>query len=81
MKIRAVVFEFIVSRQTDRQTDRKKDRQTDRRGGGLYFIICIDNNIRLDLEKMGINAVNWVDSAQDCECGIETPGPISHRVN
>ena len=30
MKIRAVVFEFFVS------------RQTDRRGGGLCFIICKD---------------------------------------
>ena len=30
MKIRAVVLEFFVS------------RHTDRRGGGLYFIICID---------------------------------------
>ena len=29
MKICAVVFEFIVSRQTDRQTDRQTHRQTD----------------------------------------------------
>ena len=33
MKIREVVFEFFVS------------RQTDRRGGGLCFIICIDNGL------------------------------------
>ena len=38
MKIRAVVFEFIASRQTDRQTDR--------RGGGLCFIICIDIDVQ-----------------------------------
>ena len=24
-----------------------------------------EDNIRIDLEKMGINAGNWVDSAQD----------------
>ena len=24
-----------------------------------------DDNIRMDLEKIGINAGNWVDSAQD----------------
>ena len=24
-----------------------------------------ENNIRMDLEKIGINAGNWVDSAQD----------------
>ena len=24
-----------------------------------------DNNIRMDLEEIGINAGNWVDSAQD----------------
>ena len=46
------------------------------------------DNIRMDLEEMGINAGNWVDSAQDkellespCECGIEPPGPISHGVS
>ena len=24
-----------------------------------------EDNIRIDLEEVGINAVNWVDSAQD----------------
>ena len=39
--------------------------------------------IRMDLEEIGINAGNWVDSAEDrnywrpCECGIEPPGSIS----
>ena len=37
----------------------------------------------MDLEERGINAGNWVDSAQDrdywrfCECGIEPPGSVS----
>ena len=42
----------------------------------------------MDLEEKGINAGNWVDSAQDmdywfspCECGIEPPGSISHGVS
>ena len=42
----------------------------------------------MDLEEIGINAGNWVDSAQErdllespCECGIEPPGSISHGVN
>ena len=36
-----------------------------------------EDNIRMDLEEIGINVGNWVDSAQDrnywralCECGI-----------
>ena len=44
-----------------------------------------EDNIRMDLEEMGINAGNWVDSAQDRNywraCGIEPPGPISHGVS
>ena len=46
-----------------------------------------EDNTRMDLEEMGINAGNWVDSAQDrdyrspCECGIEPPGSISHGVS
>ena len=27
-----------------------------------------EDNIRMDLEEMGINAGNWVDSAQDKDC-------------
>ena len=27
-----------------------------------------ENNIRMDLEEIGINAGNWVDSAQDRDC-------------
>ena len=41
-------------------------------------------NIRMDLEEIGINTGNWVDSAQGrdyCECDIEPPGSISHRVS
>ena len=37
-----------------------------------------EDNIRMDFREMGVNAGNWVDSAQDrdlmespCECGIE----------
>ena len=42
--------------------------------------------MRMDPEEIGINAGNWVDSAQGllespCECGIEPPGPISHGVS
>ena len=47
-----------------------------------------EDNIRMDLEEIGINAGNWVDSAQDrklleshCECGIEPPGSLSHGVS
>ena len=47
-----------------------------------------EDNIRMELEEIGINAGNWVDSAQDmgllespCECGIEPPGSISHGVS
>ena len=45
------------------------------------------SNIRMDLDEIGINAGNWVDSAQDrimespYECGIELLGSISHRVS
>ena len=28
----------------------------------------LEDNIRMDLEEMGINAGNWVDSAQDRHC-------------
>ena len=28
-----------------------------------------EDNIRMDLEEIGINAGNWVDSAQDRDCG------------
>ena len=27
-----------------------------------------ENNIRKDLEEIGVNAGNWVDSAQDRDC-------------
>ena len=46
-----------------------------------------EDNIRIDLQGIGINAENWVDSAQDrdywspCECGIQLPGSISQRVS
>ena len=46
-----------------------------------------EDNIRMDLEEIGINAGNWVDSAQEgllespCECGTEPPGSISHGVS
>ena len=41
-----------------------------------------EDNIRMDLEEIGINAGNWVDSVQDrYECGNEPPGSISHRVS
>ena len=46
-----------------------------------------EENIRMELEEIGSNEGNWVDSAQDrnlecpCECGIEPPGSISHGVS
>ena len=47
-----------------------------------------EGNIRTYLEEIGINAENWVDSAQDrdllespCECNIQPPGSISHAVS
>ena len=47
-----------------------------------------EDNIRMELEEIGINAGNWVDSAQDknyfespCKCGIEPPGSINHGVS
>ena len=46
-----------------------------------------EDNIRMDLKEIGINADNLVDSAQDrdywspCECGIETLDFISHGVS
>ena len=42
-----------------------------------------EDNIRMDLKGIDINKRNWVNSAQDrdyCDCGIETPGSISHGV-
>ena len=41
----------------------------------------MEDNIRMDLEEIGISAGNWADSAQDKECGIEPPSSISHRVS
>ena len=35
----------------------------------------------MDLEEIGINAGNWIDSAQDRDCVIEPPGSISHGVS
>ena len=45
-----------------------------------------EGNIRMDLEEIGFNAGNWVDSVQEllespCECDIEPPGSISHVVS
>ena len=40
-----------------------------------------EDNIRMHLEEIGINAGNWVDSAQYCECGIELPSSTSHGVS
>ena len=43
-----------------------------------------EDNIRMDLEEIRINAGNWVDSSQNrerpCECGIGLPGSISIEV-
>ena len=48
----------------------------------------LEDNIRMDLEEICINAGNRVDSAQErnllespCECGIEPPGSLSHGVS
>jgi len=46
-----------------------------------------EDNIKMDLVEIGINAGNLVDSAQDrnywssFECDIEPPGSISHGVS
>ena len=43
-----------------------------------------EDNIRMDLQEIGINAGNWVDSdllESPCECGIEPPGSITHGVS
>ena len=42
-----------------------------------------EDNIRMDLEEIGIDAGNWVDSAQEspCKCSIGPPGSISHGVS
>ena len=48
----------------------------------------MEDNITMDLQEIGINTRNWFDLAQDrdylesaCECRIESPGSISHRVS
>ena len=43
-----------------------------------------EDNIRMDLEEIGINAGNWVDSTQDrnyWRAPIEPPDFISHGVS
>ena len=43
-----------------------------------------EDNIRMYLEEIGINAENWVDSAQNrnyCRALIESPGSIRHGVS
>ena len=48
-----------------------------------------EDNIRKDLKEIGINARDWVDSAQDSDywrfsvnkCGIEPSDSISHGVS
>jgi hypothetical protein len=42
-----------------------------------------EDNIRMDLEEIGINAGNCVDSTQEspCECGIEPPVSIRHKIS
>ena len=45
-----------------------------------------EGSIRLDLRGIAFNTRNWINSAQNkncyccCECSIESPGSISHRV-
>ena len=47
-----------------------------------------EDNIRMDLEEIGISARNWVDSALDrnywralVNCGLEPTGSINHGVS
>ena len=47
-----------------------------------------EDNIRTDLNEIGINTRNWADSSQNrdhwespCECGIEPLGSISYGVS
>ena len=45
-----------------------------------------EDNIRINLEEIGINAGNWVDSTQDRDywralvIDFEPPGSISHGI-
>ena len=48
----------------------------------------MEDNIRMDLKEIGVNAGNWVDSFQDrnywralVKCGIEPPVFISRVVS
>ena len=40
-----------------------------------------EDNIRMDLEERGINAGNWVDSAQDRDYWRVHVGSVSHGVS
>ena len=39
-----------------------------------------EDNTRMNLKEIGIDMRNWVDSAQDKECGTESYGSISHGI-
>ena len=42
-----------------------------------------EDNVRMDLEEIGLNAGNWVDSAQDRDYWktLVNAGSISHRIS
>ena len=49
---------------------------------------CRWDNIRMDLKEIGVNMRNWIDFSSGwgllespCECGVESPGPISHGIS
>ena len=46
------------------------------------FRRTIEDNIRMDLEEIGINTINWVDSAQNKDYWtLVNAGFIRHRVS
>ena len=58
-------------------------KHTGKRPLGRPRLRCEDN-IRIDLRQIGVNARNWIvwAKARDyCECDIEPPGLISHEIS
>ena len=39
------------------------------------------DNIKMDLKEMDINTRNLVDSVQERDCGIKSPGSIYHGIS
>ena len=69
MEDRRRAFKFFL---TGKPTEKRPLGRTRRRW---------DDDIRMDLKEVRIITRNWVDSAQDRNYGIESPGPICHGVS